>query len=129
MNKNSLAERRNIMRINAIYCINTSEILYSRSNNDYRQSSDKRCAIDGGLEYCRIIGNPEDFIQITLDGDYLLEFMLSMDYKYGNSMSVRYPDGYYGRFEIKENSNLEFYRKLILNYDDVEKYFYRIGAR
>ena len=114
------------MRINAIYCINTKEILYSRGTHDYRKSSDERCAIDGGLVYCRIIGNPEDFVEITLDGDYLLEFILSNDYVFGNLYSDKYQEGYHGRFQVVDSSSLKFYKNLILNYNDIEQYIEKV---
>lgn len=117
------------MRVNAIYCINTNEILYSRATHEYRTSEDNSCSIDGGFDYCLINGNPSDFIQLQLDGDYLLKFILGSDYRYANATAYEYPQGYHGRFKISKHSNLEFYKKLIVNYFEVEKYLNKVVGR
>lgn len=117
------------MRINAIYCINTNEILYSRVTHEYRTSEDFSCSIDGGFDYCLVNGNPEAFVGLELDGDYLLKFILGSDYRYANSTADKYPQGYHGRFKISKHSNLNFYKSLIVNYEDVEQYLNKVVGK
>jgi hypothetical protein len=107
------------MNISAIYCLNTREILYSRATHDYRESSDKKCAIDGGFDYTRVIGNFEDYISIQLDGDRLLRQILYMDYASEGKLGVK-AGGCCGRFQITEDSSKVFYSKLIKDFDKVE---------
>jgi len=102
------------MKINAIYVKDTFEILYSRSRRDYRESSNKQCAVDGGLEYFKVNFKDEsDIIFIELDGDVLLSQILEYDYKYGNSNADLFPNGFCGRFVLYDSSNAYFYMKLI----------------
>lgn len=109
------------MNIPAIYCLSTNEILYSRSGHDYRESSDKKCAIDGGFEnYTRVIGDSKDYISIQLNGDVLLKHILVMDYNYQNSNVKDYPQGYCGRFKLLRNSNKTFYARLVKDFDKIE---------
>lgn len=117
------------MRINAIYCINTNEILYSRATHEYCTSEDNSCSIDGGFDYCLVNGNTDKFVMIDLDGDYLLKFILGSDYRYANTKAHEYPQGYHGRFKISKHSNLEFYKKLIVNYEDVEQYIDKVVGK
>jgi len=42
------------------------EILYSRYRHDYRTSKDGKCSIDGGRDYTRIIGTPDEVITLKL---------------------------------------------------------------
>lgn len=39
----------------------------------------------------------------------------------GNSNAEIFENGYWERFKIVENSNMKFYKKLIINYDDFIK--------
>ena len=43
-----------------------------------------------------------------------------MDAK-GNAKAEDFKNGYWERFKIVENSNMGFYKKLIINYDDFIK--------
>lgn len=112
------------MVIKAVFCKNTKEIIYSRSIHDYRASSDGNLAVDGGFDYFKINGNLDDAVLIYLDGDILLQQILQYDYSLGNSASSHknYPNGYHGRFGITEKSNLDFFKKLVVNYGDIEEY-------
>lgn len=114
------------MRINAIYSISTNEILYSRHAHEYRTSEDNKIAVDGGMDYFKVAGNSEDYVTLQLDGDYLLKFVLGNDYLYANANARNYPQGYHGRFKISKRSNLGFYKKLIVNYEDVEEYLNKV---
>lgn len=111
------------MILNAIFCKSTKEILYSRSQHDYISSSDKSVSVDGGFSYMRVIGDHNNYISMQLDGDVLLEMILSYDFAYCNYNADKFPKGYYGRFEIVENSNPVFYKKLVMNFDDIKQYF------
>ena len=49
------------MLVKAIKCNNCGDIIYSRSVHDFHWCSCEKCAIDGGFDYYRIIGNKEDW--------------------------------------------------------------------
>lgn len=49
------------MKINGIKCLKCGDIIYSRSRNDFHWCSCESCAIDGGFDYIRIIGNRENW--------------------------------------------------------------------
>ena len=44
------------MKINAIKCNSCGDTIYSRALHDFRWCSCKGCAIDGGLDYIRVVG-------------------------------------------------------------------------
>lgn len=111
------------MTIKGIFVKATKEILYSRAKHDFRQSSDGKCFVDGGLDYFRVGGKPEDYILIELGGDKLLEQILAYDYAYGNRNANNFPQGYCGRFEVVGSSNPKFYKELVLNYNEIKEYF------
>ena len=109
------------MLINALFVKSTKEIIYSRCRNDYISSSDDTVSIDGGFEYSRIIGEPDNYIEIKLNSDVLLEHILSYDSYYKNTNADKFPDGYYGRFKLVHNSNLEFYKRLVVDFDKIKE--------
>ena len=111
------------MEIMALFVKNTKEILYNRHRHDYRTSKDGKVSIDGFIDYCRIIGNKDDYIELKLNGDVLLEQILYYDYRFGNNNAKNFPEGYYGKFKLYPNSNKTFYKRLILNYNDIKEYF------
>lgn len=47
--------------IHAIKCKKCGEIIYSTSRHDFKWCSCHTVAIDGGYDYCRVVGNTEDF--------------------------------------------------------------------
>lgn len=49
------------MRINAIKCLKCGDIIYSRSRHDFRWCSCESCAVDGGFDYLKIVGNKENW--------------------------------------------------------------------
>jgi len=102
------------MKINAIQCKKCLDIIYSRNQHDYRKCSclDDYVAIDGGNEYCKIVGN--NFNRLALDGDYLLKFILTQDWKNENNNANNYPNGYHGKFEINVFSNKDFFNDLVI---------------
>ena len=108
--------------IQAIFVKSTNEILYSRHVHDNRRSSDGLNAIDGGMIYSRLSGGMDNVVLVELKTKVLLEQILSYDYLYGNHSASEFLKGYHGRFEITENSNLEFFKRLIVNWDDIKDY-------
>ena len=60
------------MKITAIKCKKCGDIIYSRCLHDYHSCSCGSCAIDGGFDYVRLIGFPEDCelqeIEISIQG-------------------------------------------------------------
>jgi len=101
------------MIINGIYSKSTKEILYSRSRNDFRESEDGNCFVDGGFDYFRMGGNFENFIEVELDPEILLKQILYYDWNYGNKNAENFKNGYCGRFKLSEKSSKSFYGKLI----------------
>jgi hypothetical protein len=112
------------MIIRGIFSKATQEILYSRSQHDCNMSEDKLVGIDGGLwDYCRILGTPEHYIMLDLDGDVLLTQILEYDWAYKNSRAESFPNGYCGRYKITPYSNAEFFKKLVLNFNEIKGAF------
>lgn len=60
-----------MIKVNAIKCKNCGDTIYSRAVHDFHFCSCEKCAIDGGFEYTRILGNPEDYenVIVELDAD------------------------------------------------------------
>ena len=50
---------------NIIKCKKCGDIIESKSVHDFQMCSCKSCYVDGGHEYIRIGGNPEDIEQLT----------------------------------------------------------------
>jgi len=100
------------MDINAVYCRNCHEIIYSRADHDFRSCTCGKVAVDGkGLR--TIISDIEDFTSLILDGDVLLDQILAYDWRYGNKNAKEFPNGYCGKFKIDKYSNFRWYEKLI----------------
>jgi hypothetical protein len=95
----------------AIFCKHCKNIIYSRSRHDYRSCDCGKCSIDGGFSYSRFIGNEEDYIILEIDEKEMLIYIMYYDYQYGNKNAKNFPDGYYGKFIIREGSNPYFYKK------------------
>ena len=49
------------MLVKAIKCKNCGDIIYSRAVHDFHWCGCEKCAIDGGFDYYRIVGNREDW--------------------------------------------------------------------
>ena len=49
--------KREKMKVSAIQCNDCRDIIYSRARHDFRWCTCKNCAIDGGLDYLRVIGD------------------------------------------------------------------------
>lgn len=49
------------MKVNAIRCKNCNTIIYSRTTHDFHWCPCGRCAVDGGFDYFKIVGNREDW--------------------------------------------------------------------
>ena len=49
------------MKVNAIRCKNCNTIIYSRAEHDFHWCPCGRCAVDGGFDYFKIVGNREDW--------------------------------------------------------------------
>lgn len=52
-------------------CRSGDEILYSRYRWDNRTSKDGNCSIDGGRDYTKWSGTPQEFLTLKLDGPEL----------------------------------------------------------
>lgn len=114
------------MYVGAMFCKNCKEIIISRNRHDFVVCSCGKCFLDGGHltddgNFLPRRSSYNDYsVEIDLRGDVLLEFILHMDTK-GNSKATDFKNGYWERFKIVENSNMKFYKKLIVNYEDFIK--------
>lgn len=61
-----------IIRENKIKCLKCGDILISEDAHDFRRCSCKAVAVDGGLDYLRRVGEPEDYEELS-DYDELEE--------------------------------------------------------
>ena len=111
------------MHVGAMFCKNCKEIIISRSQHDLVMCSCGKCFLDGGHltddgNFLPRRGSYNDYgIEIYLRGDVFLGFILNMDAR-GNSNAGHFENGYWERFKIVESSNMKFYKKLIINYED-----------
>lgn len=55
------------MKVNAIRCKNCNTIIYSRAEHDFHWCPCGRCAVDGGFDYFKIVGNREDWEVVDFD--------------------------------------------------------------
>lgn len=49
------------MELGGIKCLKCGDIIYSRSRHDFRWCSCESCAVDGGFDYIKIVGNKENW--------------------------------------------------------------------
>ena len=108
--------------IEGIFVKSTKEVIFSRNTHDYRTSSDKTVSIDGGRDYVKISGNIDNCILLDINEVVLLNQILTYDYLFGNTLAENYPKGYHGLYTINDESNLDFFKKLIINWDDIEEF-------
>ena len=110
------------MTINAIYCKHCHNIIFSRSNHDFRSCDCEKCAVDSGLELFKISAPTDnDFVVLHLDSDVMLKQQMEYDYRYKNSNASNFPEGYLGKYKLTEHSNIDWFRKLIINFDDLDE--------
>lgn len=48
------------------------EIIFSRYRHDYRSSTDGAVAIDGGRDYTKIVGTPDEYLTLKIEGPHLV---------------------------------------------------------
>ena len=53
------------IRTNKIKCLKCRDIIESTSVHDFRFCSCGACAVDGGMEYLRRLGEPEDWEELS----------------------------------------------------------------
>lgn len=56
--------------ISAIRC--GDEVIFSRFRHDFRQSADGKCAIDGGRDYTKLVGRPDEVLTLRFEGPKLV---------------------------------------------------------
>lgn len=49
------------MELGGIKCLKCGDIIYSRSRHDFHWCSCESCAVDGGFDYLKIVGNKENW--------------------------------------------------------------------
>lgn len=52
-------------KTNRIRCLGCGEVLESRSVHDFRMCKCGRCGVDGGREYLRRLGGPDDYEELS----------------------------------------------------------------
>lgn len=72
------------MKVNAIKCKNCNTIIYSRATHDFHWCPCEKCAVDGGLEYFKIVGNREDW--------EVIDFSVLDDVPVGEAKNILYGD-------------------------------------
>ena len=72
------------MKVNAIKCKNCNTIIYSRAKHDFHWCPCGKCAVDGGFDYFKIVGNREDWEMTELN---VLE-----DHTDGEAKNILYND-------------------------------------
>ena len=112
------------MKINAVYCDKCKEIVYSRHVHDHRFCSCKNVSVDGGFEYFKWSAKYNNYLVLKLRGNKLLAQILNYDFRFGNrNILDEYLDGWHGKFKIVRDSNENFYKELIKNWDEFKPYF------
>lgn len=61
--ENNLSDKR--ILANKIQCKKCNDIIESKNVHDFKWCTCKSIAVDGGLEYLRRVGNPEDIIELS----------------------------------------------------------------
>lgn len=79
---------------NAIRCKKCDDVIESKSVHDFQVCSCKACFVDGGLEYCRIGGNPEDIEFLTEYTDVSPIYHVEVTLKYSE---------YYSEFDTTDD--------------------------
>lgn len=77
------------MLVKGIRCKICGDIIYSRAEHDFHWCSCEKCAIDGGFDYYRIIGNKEDW--------EMMEIEILKDKDHEEAIKILYDDYNYGR--------------------------------
>lgn len=53
--------------VHAIKCLKCGDTIYSRAVHDFHYCSCEKCAIDGGFDYLRILGDPENYESVDIE--------------------------------------------------------------
>lgn len=61
--ENNLNDKK--ILVNKIQCKKCNDIIESKNVHDFKWCTCKSIAVDGGLEYLRRVGNPEDIIELS----------------------------------------------------------------
>lgn len=75
--------------LTAIQCNKCKNIIYSRCRHDFHSCECGACSIDGGFDYIRVIGKPEDFntIKVSLDFDDFDDMKRALYEDWNNSIN------------------------------------------
>ena len=57
------------LKINMAMCVKCQDIITSEHRQDFKWCRCRTIAVDGGLDYIRRIGNPEDIIEMSESAD------------------------------------------------------------
>lgn len=53
------------IKINRIKCLKCGDIITSETVHDFKWCSCQSCAVDGGINYLRRCGNPDEWVDIS----------------------------------------------------------------
>ena len=104
--------------VHAVYVKCCKEIIYSRHNHDFRSCSCREVSVDGSYNNSDfmivIFKEPDSYIKIELDSNVLLQSIMYYDWAYKNKNADKWKEGYYGKFQLNDGSNKQFYERLIV---------------
>lgn len=80
----------NVVKRNAIRCLKCGDIIESKSLHDFQVCSCGACYVDGGQEYIRVGGNPEDWHTLT-EYEVVPGAVVTVYYHYGRHNTFTVP--------------------------------------
>jgi hypothetical protein len=54
------------LTVPGLRCFSCGDVIFSRARHDYRSCSCGKIAIDGGFDYVKVSGDPENFVFVQL---------------------------------------------------------------
>ena len=70
------------MKVSVVQCKKCGDIIWSRTDHDYRSCTCESVSVDGGFSYTRIIGEEKDYKIFELDLD-VTKADAVLDWKFG----------------------------------------------
>jgi len=100
-----------------IFVKSTKEILYLRCDDEKVLSKDKTVKFS---KYYTKTTIPNNIVFVELSENKLLSQILYYDWWLKNSNAKSFKGGYYGKFQLNDGSNEQFYKELIVEgFDEV----------
>lgn len=106
--------------MNAIYCKNCHEILYSYAQRHFNECSCGNCYID--TEGIRVgFKDKSKLVELELNTDFLFKNLILQHDNIDFSKM--------GKFIIKPTSNEKFYKQAIVNWEEFESHFKQVVTK